>query len=279
MSAVLAPEQAGEQQQLPVVMLELSRIRLDGDTQSREVLCSDTAHEYAEDLAAGKEFPPLVVYHDGTHYWLSSGFHRYHAHKIAKRSHVACVVHKGTVHDARLHAASTNTMHGLKRTHADKRRAVWMVLSDPIGKAWSPERIARHCDVSQGLVKDIMASTPWQPQMTLWGEPDDLEKPPAPDGRNRETATPTNPPSGQPAPKTGTDLVSRETASGSGGTVAPEDAGDSLSEADRVKVHGQVKRLVVKLNRKAALLREDPLDLVKMYSDTEDGEEGNGEDA
>ena len=59
---------------------------------------------------------------------------------------------QGTRRDAILLSVGANAEHGLKRTNADKRRAVEMVLGDEEWRAWSDREIARRCAVSFHLV-------------------------------------------------------------------------------------------------------------------------------
>ena len=56
--------------------LNLDAIRLDGETQARVALDSTQVAEYAEAMRDGDKFPPIVVFHDGSDYWLADGFHR-----------------------------------------------------------------------------------------------------------------------------------------------------------------------------------------------------------
>jgi ParB-like chromosome segregation protein Spo0J len=56
--------------------LDLDLIIRDPEIQPRERLNEDAVAQYAEDMLAGIEFPPVVVYFDGIEYWLSQGFHR-----------------------------------------------------------------------------------------------------------------------------------------------------------------------------------------------------------
>src|SRR3982750_4393302 len=64
-----------------VEMLELKKIRTDGGTQLRAKLSEKVIEEYAAAMREGHraEFPPLMVFFDGTDYWLADGHHRYHA--------------------------------------------------------------------------------------------------------------------------------------------------------------------------------------------------------
>ena len=57
--------------------LRLDRIRLDGGTQSREVINDDVVAEYAEvyaDEQADPPMPPVTVFWDKSNLWLVDGF-------------------------------------------------------------------------------------------------------------------------------------------------------------------------------------------------------------
>jgi hypothetical protein len=60
--------------------LAISKLRLDGGTQSRATLSDETIAEYAEALDSGAQFPPPVVFYDGADHWLADGFHRVKAY-------------------------------------------------------------------------------------------------------------------------------------------------------------------------------------------------------
>ena len=81
-------------------MIELSKIRIDGGTQTRESLNNDTVKEYAESYKAGAKFPPVSLFFDGSDYWLADGFHRYHGARQAKLKQIHEEVTPGTVRDA-----------------------------------------------------------------------------------------------------------------------------------------------------------------------------------
>jgi hypothetical protein len=85
------------------------------------------------------------------------GFHRYFAKQRNRRDKFACEVRPGTKRDAILHAVGANAEHGLKRTDADKRRAVNILLDDPEWSQWSGREIARQCKVSESLVRTMRA--------------------------------------------------------------------------------------------------------------------------
>lgn len=136
-------------------MLELDQIRIDGGTQSRVELNQETVAEYAQAFMAGAEFPPVVVVFDGASYWLADGFHRYFGARDAGESAIAVQVINGTQRDAVLYSLKANATHGLRRTNADKRKAVETLLKDAEWAKWSNREIARAADVSESLVRHL----------------------------------------------------------------------------------------------------------------------------
>jgi len=127
-------------------------IRKDGGTQAREQMSKDAVSEYAESMAAGVEFPPVVLFFDGVSYWLGDGFHRVAAAVASKRETISAEVYEGGYRDAVLHAVGANASHGLRRTNADKRRSVSRLLDDDEWAQWSNREIARRCGVSDPFV-------------------------------------------------------------------------------------------------------------------------------
>lgn len=141
----------------PTVRLALAVIRLDGGTQIRAKIDEPTVVEYAEQMTAGSEFPPLVVYHDGEDYWLADGFHRQAAAAAAGLAEVDCELRQGSRRDAVLWAVGANSAHGLRRTNEDKRRAVGLLLADPEWSQKSDRWIADACGVSHPFVATLRA--------------------------------------------------------------------------------------------------------------------------
>ena len=135
--------------------VEIANIRMDGGTQPRAKLFEDVVTEYSEDMRQGATFPPVIVFFDGKEYWLADGFHRIRAKEAIGAQEVTADVHLGTQRDAVLYAVGANSAHGLRRTNADKRRAVIRLLHDYEWNKWSDREIARRCGVSNRLVGDI----------------------------------------------------------------------------------------------------------------------------
>lgn len=135
--------------------LNILAIRIDGETQARESINQEAVSEYADSIRSGVEFPPLVVFFDGAEYWLADGFHRWHAHRAAGRASAQVDIRSGTRRDAVLFSLGANAAHGLRRTNADKRKAVSTLLKDEEWARWSDREIARVCGVGAPFVGDI----------------------------------------------------------------------------------------------------------------------------
>jgi len=150
--------------------IPLDQIRIDGGTQARAGLDEATVAEYAESwltLSSRQngflDMPLIVVYHDGKDYWLADGFHRVEAYKrfvdgpsaSASARAIRAEVRMGTKRDAVLYACGANATHGLRRTQADKRRAILTLLEDPEWRQWSDSEIARRCNVTHPTVAAV----------------------------------------------------------------------------------------------------------------------------
>lgn len=142
--------------------IDITRIKTDGGTQMRDGLNQERVNEYAEEMAEVRswgKFPHVVVFYDGTNYWLADGFHR-----VAAAARMPLIVptvlaevNAGTRRDAILYAAGANASHGLPRTAADKRRAIETLLRDEEWSKWSDREIGRRCAVSRTTVGTVRA--------------------------------------------------------------------------------------------------------------------------
>ena len=138
--------------------LNLDAIRLDGETQARVALDSTQVAEYAEAMRDGDKFPPIVVFHDGSDYWLADGFHRYHATKQIGHASIVAEVKVGTVEEAQIYAFGANAKRGLSTNHEDNRSIIIRMLNHPISKGWTNAEIARHVGVSKMTVGRVKTS-------------------------------------------------------------------------------------------------------------------------
>jgi hypothetical protein len=143
----------GRNGEVKAVRLRLDSIRLDAGTQTRAHIDDITVAEYAEAMLRGDRFPPVVVFqHDGD-FILADGFHRVKAARRAKLKHILAEVRQGARSDALRFALGANHKHGLRRTNADKRRAVEMAIA-AFGNL-SDHLLADLCGVSQSFVSNI----------------------------------------------------------------------------------------------------------------------------
>lgn len=135
--------------------IPVASIRLDGGTQSRAMLQDSVIEEYAYAVLEGVQFPPVVIFYDGSDHWLADGFHRVRAYLTAGVDRIPAEVRQGTRRDAILYSVGANEAHGLRRTNDDKRRAVLTLLNDAEWAAWSDREIARQCAVGYTLVAKL----------------------------------------------------------------------------------------------------------------------------
>lgn len=135
--------------------LAIDLIRIDGGTQARHQVCDTTVAEYCDLWNSKADFPPLVVFFDGSDYWLADGFHRLLGAKRAERASVPCEIRTGSKRDAILYAVGANRDHGLKRSNADKRKAVGILLGDSEWSGWSDHVIAERAGVSHTFVGSL----------------------------------------------------------------------------------------------------------------------------
>lgn len=141
--------------------IPLAEIRLDRATQARAEMNMEVVVEYQTALAAGATFPPVEVWQDAEGYWLGDGWHRVTAANLAGLKEIPANVHEGGRREAVLCAVSANANHGLRRTNADKRRAVSLLLKDEEWCKWSNREIARHCGVGHSFVDELRSSLPF----------------------------------------------------------------------------------------------------------------------
>jgi len=137
---------------MAIQKLDINVIRLDGNTQNRESLDQSLIYSYIENMKEGDIFPKLDVGFDGSHYWLVSGFHRWHSYKILGIKEVECIITNETLHESQVRSYASNATHGLPRTNAGKKLTVENALINPLLKDKSDYEIAKICKVSRSFV-------------------------------------------------------------------------------------------------------------------------------
>ena len=135
--------------------IEISSIIVDEKIQQREQLNEEYIVEISKEIAEGAVLPPLDVFNIDGVLFLTDGFHRLKALIMAGVDNVEVNIFEGTERDAILHAVGANANHGLRRTNADKRKAVLTLLEDPEWQLWSDTEIARRIVVTQPFVSKV----------------------------------------------------------------------------------------------------------------------------
>jgi len=134
------------------ITISLNDLSTDEGTQSRCEVNEETVLSYAQDLEDGATFPPVTVFQDGETYYLADGFHRVAAYREVKREEIEADIREGGRREAILFSVGANAAHGLRRTNADKRRAVEILLKDEEWSKWSDREIAKKCWVAPNTV-------------------------------------------------------------------------------------------------------------------------------
>jgi hypothetical protein len=135
-----------------MALIDRSLIRIDGGTQIRSAIQYDIVEEYQEAYSRDEGMPPIVVFYDGSEYWLADGFHR---HSANVSDEIEVDIKPGTREDAIWYACSANRAHGLQRSSEDKRRAIETALKHPHGAGKSDRAIAEHVGVSDKTVATV----------------------------------------------------------------------------------------------------------------------------
>lgn len=131
-------------------VIDLDKLRIDGDTQARCRLDEQTVSDYAEAIHRGDVLPRVLVFHDGSDHWLAGGFHRLAAHRQAGKTSIDAEVRPGTRTDAAWAAIGDNRTNGLRMTTADKERAIKRALA--LRPETSNSAIAQHVGCSDTTV-------------------------------------------------------------------------------------------------------------------------------
>lgn len=154
-SAEMHPDLENASHAEPVVLcnLNLDDIMADDGIQTRAAIDNATVEAYAEHMKMGDTFPAIIVFFDGQSYRLADGFHRLRASRIARRQQISVEIRQGTRRDTLRFAIGANASHGLRRSNADKRRAVQLALQE--FPEMSDRAIAAMAKVSAPLIHTV----------------------------------------------------------------------------------------------------------------------------
>ena len=162
--------------------------------QSRVRIDATTVQEYREDMQDGTEFPLPSLYtwevpegEEFERYYIGDGFHRIEADD---REEIPALVHIYDTEEKAKIAAEwrsilSNTEHGLRRTQADRRRAVKLAL----------ERQPELNDNRLSKLLRVDAKTVARVRAEMEGRPDPYEKP------ETEPEAPAESPEGEDSPE------------------------------------------------------------------------------
>lgn len=124
--------------------------------QARFESSPEVINDYVALYKAEAELPPIEVFDVEGKLYIVDGFHRLAARIKLEETFIRCtVVDEGTMDDAAWYATGVNKGHGLRRTNADKRKAVQLALESEIGRERSSRDVAEHVGVSHTLVQEV----------------------------------------------------------------------------------------------------------------------------
>lgn len=138
--------------------LLLSLIDRASNTQVRAKLNDEAIADYRfliEEKRMIETIPMLDVFFDGVTYHIADGWHRFEAAFEAGLESLTCRIYQGSERDARIFACQANQKHGVRRTAADKRRAVELLLEDQEWSEKSSRAIADHVGVAHTFVEKV----------------------------------------------------------------------------------------------------------------------------
>lgn len=157
--------------QTSIEPIALADLVLDAELQCRAAgLDPEVVKEYTEALKGGASFPPVEVVRVDERHYLVDGWHREAATRNAGRPTILARIVPGTRRDAVLAAASANPVHGLKRSHEDKRKAVRLLLMDPECAKLSGRKFGEIIRVSHTYVDEMRKHYGLTPGMVLTAE-------------------------------------------------------------------------------------------------------------
>ena len=123
-------------------------------TEGLQIRCTidkDVVAEYAEAMKDGAKFPPVIVYREKSKHYLADGFHRVEAAKENGETEIVAEVRDGGFNDALRLALGANAAHGLRRSNADKKRALEIAWSNRVTLFGKPNPSCRDLGETCGV--------------------------------------------------------------------------------------------------------------------------------
>ena len=135
--------------------IHIDNLTLDPRLQMRAQMDEDAIKDYS---CHCDKLPPVKVMLDSEgRFWPWDGYHTIAAYRTDKQELIPCEVTEGQFRDAQLAACGANPGHGLRRTAADKRKAISVLLADEEWAANSDRWIGDACHVTHDLVGKVRA--------------------------------------------------------------------------------------------------------------------------
>jgi uncharacterized protein (DUF1015 family) len=128
--------------------LDITKIDQGKSVQLRAATNLETVEQYAQAMADGADFPPVIVFRDSEGYYLADGWHRLKAAESLGKTHIEVSIRSGSERDAVDYAISANATHGRQRTQADKERVILYMLGDPEWSQMSEAEMRRKAKIS-----------------------------------------------------------------------------------------------------------------------------------
>ena len=135
--------------------IRLETIEMDASIQCRAVIDTATVGEYAERMTEGDVFPPVVLFGTAGKSWIGDGWHRVLAARQIGIVGIEADLRAGGRKEALTHALGANAANGLRRSPADKQRAIEVCVKE--FPELTQAKIAEMVGCSQryvGMVKD-----------------------------------------------------------------------------------------------------------------------------
>lgn len=134
--------------------MKIADIDMDNAIQTRVAIDEEVVEEYAQLMRQKVKFPPIAGIRDeGGVLWVTDGIHRLKAASKAGLTEIDIEIQEGDRFEAVMHALRANSRHGIRRTNADKRKAVEIALKE--FPKWSGRVLAKLCGVANQLVSTM----------------------------------------------------------------------------------------------------------------------------
>lgn len=134
-------------------LVQIKALVSDEKFQSRTRTDEGTLADYKDAMSNGASMPPIVVADVDGVLFIVDGWHRVSAALALGWLELEAFVEPMTINEAVWEAASANKAHGLRRSNADKIRAVEMVFALDDTASVSDREIARRIGVSHEFVR------------------------------------------------------------------------------------------------------------------------------